>query len=137
MHRVYQGKYYDVNEEGIESPFPFLMEVTCDDKLNFSGTVWDEEFSSITGLKSSVKGYINEDHISFVKQYPCLYSWDETGKVVIDNSKSGHQVIYNGYWNNSEGKWIGEWEVEGETEVFTNEMIKTQVYLGKFEMRMV
>ena len=113
------------------------MEVKCDDRLNFTGAVWEEEFSGITGKKLTVKGYIDEDHISFVKQYPCLYEYDENGKVLIDDSQPGHDVLYDGYWDKSEGKWNGEWEVEGETEVFTNEIIQTRVYLGKFEKHMV
>jgi hypothetical protein len=113
------------------------MEVEIDEKFSFHGIVWEEEFSGITGKHLSVKGFIDEDHISFVKKYPCLYEGDENGKVIIDETKSGHEVIYDGYWNEEQGIWIGEWEVEGETQIFHFEKIMTDVYVGAFEMKIV
>lgn len=137
MKRIYQGNYYDIDQHGEECPYSFKMEVVLDERFNFIGTVWEEEFSCISGKHLSVKGYIDEDHISFVKQYPCLFEYDEKGNVIIDESKSGHHVIYDGYWDETNSNWIGEWEVEGENEVFKFDMIKTRVYLGKFEMKML
>lgn len=137
MQRVYQGKYYDFDEKGNESPFAFRMDVDINDKLSFMGAVWEEEFTRISGKKLSVKGYIDGDHISFVKQYPCHYGYDENGKVFVDDTQRGHDVIYDGYWDEERGIWSGEWEVEGELLVFNNEMIQSRVYIGKFEMHMV
>lgn len=137
MKRIYLGNYFDIDQQGNESPFEFRMEVEIDEKHSFYGTVWEEEFSGITGKLITVKGFIDEDHISFVKKYPCLYSIDQEGKTKIDETKHGHEVIYDGYWNEESGKWHGEWEIEGETEVFHFDKIKTRVYIGAFEMSMV
>lgn len=113
------------------------MEVEIDEKLCFTGSVSEEEFSGIIGRLLSVKGFIDGDHISFVKQYPCLYEFDENREVIIDESKRGHEVIYDGYWDETKAIWTGEWEVEGETEIFQFDMIKNKVFLGKFEMNML
>lgn len=137
MKRIYQGNYYDIDKEGNESPFQFRIEVDIDEKLSFTGTVWEEEFTGITGKLSTVKGFIDEDHISFVKKYPCTYEYDENGKIIIDESRKGHEVIYDGYWDENTGTWSGEWEVEGETEVFHFYEIKTKVFIGQFEMKMI
>ena len=136
MKRTYIGKYYDIDQEGNESPFSFRMDVELDSKMNFSGSVWEEEFSELSGKNLSVKGYIDDKHISFVKQYPCLYAYDENGKAIIDTSKQGHEVIYDGYWNDKTGVWIGEWEVEGQTELKGLDDITTEVFIGSFEMKM-
>jgi hypothetical protein len=137
VKRTYQGIYFDIDQDGIERPYGFRMEVEIDEKHSFNGTVWEDEFSGITGKHLSVKGFIDEDHISFVKQYPCLYEYDADGKIIIDESQLGHEVIYDGYWNEEYGNWSGEWEVECETEVFQFDKIKTSVFIGAFEMNMV
>lgn len=137
MKRTYQGIYFDIDQDGIERPYGFRMEVEIDEKHSFNGTVWEDEFSGITGKHLSVKGFIDEDHISFVKKYPCLFEFDAEGKIIIDETKSGHEVIYDGYWNEENGIWLGEWEVECETEVFQFDKIKTRVFIGAFEMNMV
>lgn len=112
----------------------FKMEVELDDNLNFSGTIWEAEFSSLTEEIPTVKGYIEEDHISFVLNYPLFYACDEKGQVYIDASKEGHEVIYDGYWNNVSKEWVGEWEVEGQTVLEGTGDIFTEVFIGTFEM---
>lgn len=112
----------------------FKMEVELDDNLNFSGTIWEAEFSSLTEEMPTVKGYIEEDHISFVLNYPLFYARDEKGQVYIYASKEGHEVIYDGYWNNVSKEWVGEWEVEGQTVLEGTGDIFTEVFIGTFEM---
>lgn len=139
MQKTYTGNYFEIDINGNEIPFPFKMEVVFDERFNFTGTVWEQEFSGFSGKKLSVRGFIDGEHISFVKKYPCAYEFDEQGKPYIDESRKGHEVIYDGYWNEFSQKWIGEWEVEGETQTkfFTNEIVETKVFLGKFEMGIV
>lgn len=110
------------------------MVVVLDDKMNFTGSVWEEEYSSLSGEKLSVKGYNDSDHISFVKKYPCLYAYDE--QAIFDSSNPGHEVIYDGYWDESTGTWSGEWEVEGQTVLKGLEGSATEVFIGVFEMKM-
>ena len=137
MKRIYHGNYFDIDQHGNNKPFAFRMEVEMDEKLNFVGTVWEDQFSGLTGKLLSVKGYIDEDHISFVKKYPCQYAGDENGKLIIDESKPGHEVIYDGYWDESKGMWEGEWEVEGNIEVLQFDMIQTKIFIGKFELHTI
>jgi hypothetical protein len=136
VKRTYKGKYYDIDHKGDEFQVSFSMVVEFNDKMSFKGSVWEDEFTKLSGKQLVVKGYIDEDHISFVKKYPCYYASDENGKRFIDESKLGHEVIYDGYWDENSRKWIGEWEVEGETTLEGLEGIQTDVYVGSFEMTM-
>jgi hypothetical protein len=113
------------------------MEVEMDEKFNFAGQVQEEEFTGVSGKELTVRGFIDNDHISFVKQYPCAYEYDGFGNIIIDESRRGHEVIYDGYWDDESGSWVGEWEVEGETEVLQSDKITTRIYLGSFEMKMI
>lgn len=135
MKRQYLGNYFEINENGTESSFGFKMNIELDDNLSFTGTVWEDEFSGISGKSLTVRGFIDEDHISFVKKYPCKYESDENSQVVIDIDKPGHEVIYDGYWNEELKNWTGEWEIEGEIELFHLNEIKASVYIGRFEMK--
>ena len=135
MEREYLGSYFDLNEDGTESSFGFRMKIELDAKLNFTGTIWEDEFSRISGKSITVRGFIDDDHISFVKKYPCKYESNENLEVVIDKDKPGHEVIYDGYWNEELENWSGEWEIEGDIELFHINQIKTSVYIGRFEMK--
>jgi len=113
------------------------MEVEIDSNFSFKGTVWEDEFSIASNKYLIVNGYIDNDHISFVKTYPCLYEFNEEGELVIDESKKGHEVIYDGYWDKDKKYWTGEWEVEGETAPLRFNNIVTELFIGPFEMWMI
>ncbi|RFC55642.1 hypothetical protein DXU93_01540 [Brumimicrobium aurantiacum] len=136
MNRKYTGKYHDVDQNDIPFSVQFSMNVVFDSKMIFKGKVWEEVFSKKTDKFLSVKGFIDEDHISFIKQYPCFFSSDINGELIIDCSKPGHEVIYDGYWNEEKGIWEGEWEVEGETNLLGTDDVISDIYTGDFEMKM-
>lgn len=135
MEKEYLGNYFEQNEDGKEISVGFKMKLELDKKLNFIGTVWEEEFSGITGKLVSVRGFIDEDHISFVKKYPCKYESNENFEVAIDMDKPGHEVIYDGYWNEELENWSGEWYIQDDYELFLVNQIKTFAYFGRFEMK--
>jgi len=137
VKRIFHGKYFAIDQNGNESPFEFRMEVELDDEQSFTGTVWEEEFSGITGKGLTVKGFIDENHISFVKQYPCLYDAGENGEIIIDESKHGHEVIYDGHWNEELGSWFGEWEIEVKTELVSFHKFESSLFIGVFEMKVL
>lgn len=137
MIRIYKGKYFDVNALGIEFSIEFKMTLELDEEFNFIGTVWEQEFSEISNLEGLVKGFIENEHISFVLTYPCFYGCDENDQIIIDKSKPGHDVIYDGFWDSESQSWIGEWEIEGPTEISFLDQIKTEVIIGNFQMKLV
>jgi hypothetical protein len=135
MERRYLGNYFQIDEDGTESSYGFKIEIELDDNLSFTGTVWEDEFSEISGKLVSVRGFIDGDHISFVKKYPCKYEFDENLEVVLDIDKPGHEVIYDGYWNEELENWTGEWYIQDDYELFLVNQIKTFAYFGSFEMK--
>lgn len=132
--RVWIGKFKDIVNEDKEEEFAFRIDAELDDKLRFKGTVWEEEFYEQTKLFIDVKGTIKEDRIQFVKTYPCVYEIDENFKTIIDYSKKGHQVRYEGKKQKGTEKWIGEWLVKGDKVVIDGETYEQDDYGGSFEM---
>lgn len=137
MKRTYHGTFYESNGDGIVSPYEFTMKVELDKNFSFTGTIWESEFSEISGLHVQAKGFIDQNHISFVKTYPIAYEFAADGNVVVDESRKGHEVTFDGYWDENLGVWLGEWEMEGETFFLSFNEIETPIFFGRFEMRMI
>lgn len=132
--RVWIGKFLDIVTEDKEEEFAFRIDAELDDKMRFKGTVWEEEFYDKTKLFIDVKGTIKGDRIQFVKTYPCVYDIDENFKTIIDYSKKGHQVKYDGKKQKGTEKWVGEWLVKGDKVVIDGETYEQDDYGGSFEM---
>ena len=109
MQIIWSGRYS--YGEPINETHSFKLMVTLIDGV-FDGHCIDEEFSKHTNLQPSVKGFIDDGFISFVKQYPCAFEQMENGEFVIDINRRGHEVIYEGNYNEDAGCWEGEWEIE-------------------------
>ena len=115
MKRTWVGHYVDIGKDLNEEEFPFRIDVELNDQMSFTGTIKEDEFYKNSQLLIPVKGFIDKDHISFVLKYPCLYEFDEDFNTIIDKTQKGHEITYDGYWDNNEGKWAGYWELKGET----------------------
>lgn len=137
MKRSWIGTYTDIGKNGQDEEVSFQIDVDLDNNLNFKGKVWEEKFYSHSQLMIDVKGFINEDHISFIKTYPCLFEIDENYDVVIDTSKKGHDVTYDGYWNVQTKKWEGFWEVKGLSILVREGYYEEEVIIGPFEMKLM
>lgn len=135
MKRTWIGKYYDNNGVSQEDEFPFKIEVLIDSDLSFTGNAWEEEFYSLSQSMIDVRGFINEGHINFIKKYPFRYEVDENDKPFVDKSEAGHEVQYDGYWNNDLKKWEGEWEVSLGIINEKQDSYTEEVIFGKFEMK--
>jgi hypothetical protein len=137
MKRTYHGNYFSFDFEGNEIPFPFRIEVEIDKNFSFTGTVWEEDYAEVTSELSSVKGFIDNDHISFVKKYPYAFQYNKNRGLIVDGSSYGHEVLYDGYWDENTGSWQGDWEILNESAVFHARKFKSKGRIGRFEMRMI
>lgn len=109
--QIWKGKFsYNPEEYGIVEDVSFELYVQLKDG-KFNGVVYDDEFRELCDILPKVKGFIDENHISFVITYPIAYSVDENEVVSIDPTKKGHDVSYDGYYTDNLGKWIGKWEI--------------------------
>lgn len=134
MKRIWVGKYGYLYDDAETEYFPFEINVTLE-KGSFEGTVYEEEFSRTTGDLIAIKGFIDDDFISFVKTFPYGYWKDENNNVIIDENISGHEVIYQGYFDQKKGVWSGEWEIEIEREIINDNNYNVQIMVGVWEMK--
>ena len=95
----------------------------------FTGVSVDNEFLKISDLPIQVAGFIEGDHISFIKSYPFHYEADEGGVTKIDTTRAGHNVIYDGYFDPIIEKWSGEWEIQID-EINPIDSDYKQIYIG-------
>jgi hypothetical protein len=108
---VWQGQFeYDKADYGFDTVVKFELHVKFENG-SLEGITTDPEFAELSDLLVMVKGFVEGDHISFVKSYPLYYESDENGKSSINESKKGHDVVYDGYFDPTVNKWTGHWEI--------------------------
>jgi hypothetical protein len=66
----------------------------------------------------TVSGFIDNDFISFTKQYPFTYFIDEQGKVIIDRSKPHPEITYSGEFDRETNTFVGEWDIVVDSQKF-------------------
>ena len=131
---VWKGKFsYNPEEYGIVDDVDFEMYVELKEG-KFEGKVYDDEFRELCDELAIVKGFIDENKIHFVVTYPISYSIDENDKVQIDESKKGHDVIYNGFLNSNLGRWEGGWEIMEEEPIEGSDDVYQYHSTGLWEM---
>ena len=62
---------------------------------------------------ASINGFIVDDFIGFVHQYPVKYSFNEKGESMVDVNKTGSKVLYSGLFDSKTGRFRGIWRIEG------------------------
>lgn len=136
MKVSWQGFYcYNIEFDETEQ-YGFTIDAEFVDG-SFRGEFSEDEFTGITGEKGTVKGFIDEYHISFVKKYPFQYDELEDGSLFFDFEAEGHEVVYDGTFNQETGTWEGEWEILVE-EVQVNDEESEQYFdRGSWRMRRV
>jgi len=137
MKQIWIGKYIDVGQKGKDEEFAFRIDADMNEEMSFSGTVWEEEFYEKTKLFLNLEEFIDENHISFVKSYPCLFDIDEHYNTIIDKEQKGHEVIYDGYWNDETDQWEGTWEVKGRTLAKGHDYFEEEIIYGSFDMKLI
>lgn len=117
----WKGKYAYEEDFPIEDSFDFELKVQYNEG-SFQGIAIEEEFTKLSGESANVKGFIEEDYISFVKTYPFKFEELEDGTVAVDRSEMGHRVEYDGYFNMELNRWEGHWEIVFDhIKIFTEE----------------
>lgn len=117
------GKLLDDVEERI----PFEMSIQIQDGA-FTGIATDEESKHLFDKPATVKGFIEKNLISFIKQYPSLYYINEDGELAVDSQKEHPEIRYTGFLNETQNEIIGEWEMGTSP---------GEGYWGEFELKKV
>lgn len=111
----------------------FEMELNFDGD-SFTGTSLDSESENIFQEPVIVKGFIENDIISFVKNYPYHYYKDEDGIITVDQNLSHPDIEYLGYYDDSENKFSGTWEMIISQEKISEDEYLEEVVNGEFEI---
>ncbi|HRE76979.1 MAG TPA: hypothetical protein PLL09_04050 [Flavobacterium sp.] len=112
---------------------PFKMNLTFNGN-SFIGTTIDSESENIFTEPIKVKGFIENDKISFIVNYPYFYFKDENGQILVDKNIKHPNIEYLGFYDEMEKKFSGTWEmIIYEEKITENEYIE-EVANGEFEI---
>jgi hypothetical protein len=92
------------------------MVLTEEEDDEFTGEIVDTSENSQNPEVAQVTGFIMEGNLSFVKQYPYMFFYNEKGELQIDKSKPHPEIHYHGEIKDNEID--GEWDMEIGTRQF-------------------
>lgn len=122
---------YEVIDSYIKVPFKMNLTFNGD---SFVGTTIDSESENIFTEPIMVKGFIDNDKISYIVNYPYNYYKDENGKILVDKNLSHPNIEYLGYYDQIEKKFSGTWEMIVYEEKITEDEYLEEVVSGEFEI---
>jgi len=139
-HNKQTWKGFFTYYEGYE-PFKKCIQVDFDmqisfDEDSFTGICSDSESKHIFEKPADVKGFIDEEKISFIKNYPCLYYKDEDGKIMLDRELKHPEIHYLGYFNENKRNISGTWEMVVYERKHLDYYLE-EVISGEFEMKRI
>jgi hypothetical protein len=133
---IFEG-FYAYSDEVNEIRIAFLIEATEQDG-SFHGLAMDTETENLFEKGAiTVKGFIENELISFVKTYPSNYLIDENGQPQIAPGKQPHAVEYLGDWIEEEKRFVGTYTVKI-SETWTDRFkgnYRTEEFVGHWEMK--
>lgn len=102
-HYVY-GEPYPGHLRG--TSVPFEVEWTLIDGI-INGICVDDESKKVFDTPASIRGFIDNGIISFIKKYPKYWEIDETGKARVSDELPPPEIHYYGLSidNHFEGDW--------------------------------
>jgi hypothetical protein len=128
-------------QDGYESIYqyinvPFVMQLVFNGN-SFVGTSTDAESENVFNQPATVKGFIEEDKISFVMKYPCYYYKDESGTILLDKDVQHPNIEYLGFYDSNERKFSGTWEMIIYEEKISEDQFLEEVLNGEFEIKRI
>lgn len=100
------GEPYPDDVKGVS--VPFYVEWTNVDGV-LTGTCTDDETKMYFDRPSTIQGFVEGEVISFIKRYPCYWTVDEAGEVIIYEREPSMDIHYSGTF--VDGHYEGEWEM--------------------------
>lgn len=103
---VYGPEYGDVeNQELI-----FEAEFSQDDDT-FTAVGVDKSGVGMSPDLAKIKGFLDGNDISFVKQYEYSHYVTDDGETVVDKSDKGHDINYFGTYDSLNNLFYGDWDI--------------------------
>jgi hypothetical protein len=106
---------------------------------NFNNGEFEGKTVEVNGVganfeQATVKGFLEGSFISFTKQYPHYYGFDENNNAIEDKSQAHPLVNYEGHYDALTKTFKGEWEMRIDVEPVGNGWME-EVCTGKWELR--
>lgn len=104
----WKGKYSYKLDDGSQSMhinFELNIEINND---NFSGVSVDDEYKEICDVHPVVRGFMDNNFISFVIIYPYAYTRNDFGELELNKETKNYKVEYEGCMTDVD-RWSGEW----------------------------
>ena len=101
----------------------------------FTGKSVDVDGFGANLNEAIIKGFIQDDLISFTKEYQPYFIIDETGNTCNDPSNQKPRLSYKGVYNKNQQSFCGEWEF------WTNEILDGErgsfvdIFTGTWDMK--
>ena len=102
----------------------------------FSGLSVDLESKDYMSEPVTIAGFLEDEMISFTKQYPYFFHVTEQGEFVVNKNKFHPEVIFSGEYLEAEGKYVGDWEILAASIQFGYESDESS-WTGSWEMARV
>ena len=104
--------FYPVDDENYDIPKRVNFHINVEIKNDiFIGTHSDEESAPIFEEDAKLKGYFEDNFLSFILKYPYLYFLDEFGQQKTDKNKNHPKIHYYGNFNQKTNSYLGAWEM--------------------------
>lgn len=114
--------------------FNFELTLQVDDEDDISGEIKDISENDQSPGVAKVTGFVDDNEISFIKQYPALFLRNDVGEIIIDKTKEHPEIHYHGVI--SENSMEGEWDMEAGV-LFKVGEFHSQLISGKWKMEKV
>jgi len=101
---------------------------------SFVGTSTDSESENLFDQPIKVKGFIDDEKISFTLNYPFNYYKDENGIIILNKEIKHPEIHYLGFWEDDKRSISGTWEMTTNEEKYLDGYLE-EFTTGEFEMR--
>ncbi len=102
------GEEYGPDLKGKKMNFRLVIEENDGD---ITGECIDTNGTGVIPEPASISGFVEDDMISFVKQYPAYYIINQKGEVGMIPEKEPPEINYTGYYDPEHDTFEGDWHV--------------------------
>lgn len=112
---IYDQSFGELEHESLV----FTLEIISGEE-GFSGVSKDVDGIGINTNPATVKGFIEENSINFIKKYTPAPRLNNDHKLVEDKNHKGPELSFTGSWDAESGEFSGEWIIVESYAVYSN-----------------
>ena len=101
------------------------------DEDTFTAVGIDKDGAGMSPDLAKIKGFLDGDRISFVKQYEFSHYASGDGKTIIDNNNPGHEINYFGAYDSINNMFYGDWDITTRPKGFGYDVTATGTWFMK------